>query len=51
MQRILSFYKNIALDLFSMMKGFTYGFFIFGLFLVIMGALLYGILYLKNIIL
>lgn len=49
--KILRFSKNIALDLLSMGKGFSYGFLIFGLFFLIIAAVLYGILVLKNFIL
>ncbi len=51
MRVILKTVKNICLDLFSMFKGFTYGFLMVGLFIIIGGALLYGVLYLKNIVL
>jgi hypothetical protein len=42
--------KNIFLDLFAMGKGFIYGFVMIALLVLIGGALLYGILYLRNLI-
>gem|GEM_PF-1942029 len=51
MQFIFNAIKNMFLDLFSMVRGFTYGFLMVGLFILVVGALIYGILYLKNIVL
>lgn len=48
--KITRFFKNVSLDLFSMGKGFTYGFLLFALFFLILAAVLYGILVLKNLI-
>jgi len=42
-------FKNMFLDLFSMGKGFIYGFIMVGLFILIVTVLLYGILFLKNL--
>ncbi len=42
--------KNIFLDLTSMIKGFAYGFFMVGLFILIAGGLLYGVLFLRNLL-
>lgn len=50
MNKVLCTFKNAFLDLFSMGKGFIYGFVMVGLFIVIGGALLFGILFLKNLI-
>ncbi|MBU8907513.1 hypothetical protein [Desertibacillus haloalkaliphilus] len=50
MVKIVDLIKNMFLDLLSMGKGFVYGFVMVGLFIVICGALLYAILYLKNVI-
>lgn len=44
---VLSKLKNMVLDLLSMLKGFTYGFVMVGLFIILLGGLLYGALYLK----
>ncbi|MCA1032878.1 hypothetical protein LCL95_17855 [Bacillus timonensis] len=49
MSKVLDIFKNMFLDLFSMGKGFLYGFIMVGLFIVIGGALFYGILYFKNL--
>ncbi|WP_407270267.1 hypothetical protein [Radiobacillus sp. PE A8.2] len=49
MSKLLSGFKNMFLDLFSMGKGFTYGFVMVGLFVVICGVLIYGFLYLRNL--
>jgi hypothetical protein len=50
MCKVIDTYKNMLLDLFSMGKGFIYGFVMVGLFIVIGGTLLYGFLFLKNLI-
>ncbi len=38
------------LDMFAMGKGFVYGFVMVGLFVILGGGLIVGILYLKNLI-
>lgn len=50
MARIAELFKNMFLDLFSMGKGFVYGFVMVGLFILIGGVLIYGGLYLKNVV-
>ncbi len=50
MSKLIHFIKDIVLDLLSMFKGFLYGFVMIGLFIVVCAALIYGILFLKNII-
>jgi hypothetical protein len=50
MKMLLDGIKNIFLDLFAMGKGFIYGFVMIALLVLIGGALLYGILYLRNLI-
>ncbi|EDL66674.1 hypothetical protein BSG1_04940 [Bacillus sp. SG-1] len=50
MKTILEGIQNIFLDLFAMGKGFIYGFFIVALFFLIGGAILYGFLYIPNLI-
>ncbi|WP_179194739.1 hypothetical protein [Bacillus sp. EAC] len=50
MYKILGTLKNMLLDLISMGKGFIYGFAMVGLLVVISSAILYGILYIKNIV-
>ncbi|WP_183041273.1 hypothetical protein [Salipaludibacillus neizhouensis] len=50
MDKVLGTFKNMFLDLFSMGKGFFYGFVMVGLFIVICGALIYGFLFLKSFI-
>ncbi|GGF22398.1 hypothetical protein GCM10010954_21510 [Halobacillus andaensis] len=49
MQFIINTIKNMFLDLLSMVRGFTYGFVMIGLFILLGGALLNGFLYLKNV--
>ncbi len=49
MNKVLGIFKNMFLDLFSMGKGFVYGFVMVGLFIVICGALIYSFLFLKNL--
>ena len=49
MNKIIGTFKNMFLDLFSMGKGFLYGFIMVGLFILIVGALLSVILYVKNL--
>lgn len=51
MHIILKTLKNMFFDLFSMFKGFTYGFIMVGIFILVGGALLYGIFYLINVVL
>jgi hypothetical protein len=43
--------KNMILDLFAMGKGFIYGFVMVAMLTLVGGALLYGILYLRNLML
>ncbi len=50
MSKVFDVFKNMFLDLFSMGKGFVYGFVMIGLFIIICGAIIYGILFLKNLI-
>ncbi|WP_183041252.1 hypothetical protein [Salipaludibacillus neizhouensis] len=50
MDKVIGTFKNMFLDLFSMGKGFLYGFVMVGLFIVICGALIYGFLFLKSFI-
>lgn len=50
MNKVIDTFKNMFFDLFSMGKGFLYGFIMVSLFIVIIGVVLYGILYLKNFI-
>ena len=50
MNKIIDILKNMFLDLFSMGKGFLYGFIMVGLFILIVGALLSVILYVKYLI-
>jgi hypothetical protein len=50
MPKVIDILKNMFLDLFSMGKSFVYGFVIVGLFIVVCGVLLYGFLFLKNLI-
>ncbi|WEG15137.1 hypothetical protein PQ478_11360 [Alkalihalophilus pseudofirmus] len=51
MFKVVNGFKNMFLDLFSMGKGFLYGFVMIALFIIIGTALLYGLLALKNILL
>lgn len=48
MDKVIDILKNMFLDLFSMGKGFLYGFIMVGLFIFIIGALLGAILYVIN---
>ena len=50
MKTILERIQNIFLDLFAMGKGFIYGFFMVALLILVGGALLYGFLYIRNLI-
>jgi hypothetical protein len=50
MYKVLDTFKNMFLDLFSMGKGFVYGFIMVGLFIVICSALIYVFLVLRNLI-
>ncbi|WP_197061368.1 hypothetical protein [Halobacillus sp. BBL2006] len=43
--------KQMFIDLLSMGKGFVYGFVMVGLFIIIGGALLYGVLFIRNLML
>ncbi|WP_186577167.1 hypothetical protein [Aquibacillus kalidii] len=49
MSKVMDIFKNMFLDLFSMGKGFVYGFVMVGLFIVACGAILYGVLFLRNL--
>ena len=49
MQILLNTVKNIISDLFAMGKGYIYGFVMVGLLVFIGGALLYGVLFVRNI--
>jgi hypothetical protein len=49
--KVIDTFKNMFLDLFSMGKGFVYGFLMVGLLIGVCTALLYGFLFLKNLIL
>ncbi|WP_181444671.1 hypothetical protein [Bacillus sp. 03113] len=49
MSKVIDILKNMFLDLFSMGKGFVYGFLMVGLFIVVCSALIYGFLFLKNL--
>jgi hypothetical protein len=48
--KMVDTFKNMFFDLVSMGKGFIYGFIMVGLFILIVGALIYGILFLRNLI-
>ncbi len=48
MANLLGSLKDMFLDLFSMGKGFAYGFIMVGLFIVICGAVIYGVFFIKN---
>ncbi|WP_197282665.1 hypothetical protein [Bacillus sp. FJAT-18017] len=50
MSKVVDTFKNMFLDLFSMGKGFVYGFIMVGLFIGGCTALIYGFLFLKNLI-
>lgn len=50
MSKVIDIFKNMFLDLFAMGKGFVYGFVMVGLFILICAALIYGFLFLKNLI-
>ncbi|MEK4244397.1 hypothetical protein MKZ20_03530 [Psychrobacillus sp. FSL K6-2684] len=50
MNKAVETFKNMFLDLVSMGKGLVYGFVMIGLLILIGGALLYGILFLRNLI-
>ena len=50
MNKMVSNFKNMTLDLFSMSKGFMDGFIMVGLLIIIGFALFYGILFLRNLI-
>ncbi|MEC3885648.1 hypothetical protein VKA52_18150 [Halobacillus sp. HZG1] len=51
MNFILRTIKNMALDILSMLKGFTYGFIMVGLMIGLLGGAIYGVLYLRNLFL
>ncbi|WP_181884345.1 hypothetical protein [Neobacillus piezotolerans] len=50
MYAIVDFFKNLFLDVWAMVKGFIYGFLLFSVLIFLGGALLYGFLYLKNVV-
>lgn len=50
MNKIINTFINMFLDLVSMGKGFLYGFIMISLFILIGGALLGGILYVKYLL-
>ncbi|WP_316571741.1 hypothetical protein [Neobacillus sp. YIM B06451] len=47
---IVDFIKNLFLDMWAMVKGFLYGILLFSVLILLGGALLYGFLYLKNVV-
>jgi hypothetical protein len=49
MKAIVNEMKHMFLDLIAMGKGFIYGFVMVALIILVSGALLYGMLYLRNI--
>ncbi|XXM72337.1 hypothetical protein ACQ0QQ_00080 [Lysinibacillus sphaericus] len=49
MNSIVEGIKNMFLDIFAMGKGFIYGFVMVALLILVGGALLFGILYLRNL--
>ncbi|MBM7602455.1 hypothetical protein JOC75_000425 [Metabacillus crassostreae] len=51
MNKVLDIFKNMFLDLFSMGRGFVYGFVMIGLGIVICSALIYVFLFVRNLIL
>ncbi|MCT8138261.1 hypothetical protein H1D32_11165 [Anaerobacillus sp. CMMVII] len=50
MSKVVDIFKNMFLDLFSMVKGLVYGFVMVALFISICTALIYGFLVIKNFI-
>ena len=50
MNKMVETFKNMYLDSISMGRGFIYGFILVGLLILIGGTLLYGILFLRNLI-
>lgn len=50
MNKLVETFNNMFLDSVSMGKGFIYGFMLVGLLILIGGALLYGILFLRNLV-
>ncbi|WP_197284335.1 hypothetical protein [Bacillus sp. CHD6a] len=50
MRSIVNGIKNMFLDISAMGKGLVYGFVMVALLILVGGALLYGILYLRNLI-
>ncbi|WP_176526084.1 hypothetical protein [Bacillus sp. AFS001701] len=50
MKKLLNIFKNMFLDIFSMGKGFIYGFLMIGLLVIVGSAIVYAVLLLKNII-
>ncbi|MGG0179122.1 hypothetical protein [Gottfriedia acidiceleris] len=49
MKKLLNVFKNMFLDIYSMGKGFIYGFLMIGLLVIIGSVIVYGVLLLKNI--
>ncbi|WLR59054.1 hypothetical protein [Guptibacillus hwajinpoensis] len=49
MQTLFHSVKNLFLDLFAMGKGLVYGFLLVGLLTLIVGALIYGFLFLRHL--
>ncbi|MBX0356989.1 hypothetical protein [Halobacillus sp. Nhm2S1] len=50
MNYILDTLKTMALDFISMIKGFAYGFIMVGLFIGFLGGVIYGVLYIRNLL-
>lgn len=50
MRKVVDIFKNMFLDLYSMAKGFIYGFVMVGLFFILGAALIYVVLLLKNLL-
>jgi len=50
MNKVVETFKNMFLDSVSMGKGFIYGFMLVGLLILIGGAFLYGILFIRNLV-
>ncbi|MEA3319526.1 MAG: hypothetical protein U9Q88_05820 [Bacillota bacterium] len=50
MKTLVDGIKNMFLDIVAMGKGLIYGFVMVGLLILVGGALLYGILYIRNLI-
>ncbi|NMH74567.1 hypothetical protein HF078_15885 [Bacillus sp. RO2] len=50
MKKLVDGTKNMFLDISAMGKGLVYGFVMVALLILVAGVLLYGILYLRNLI-